>query len=81
MTPKLHQIVTYQANNDTIRAIVRRVHRDGTVTVEARHVLDRKGRAVGGYIGFRYRVRARDLRLVAATPFRQNVYLLHGDVP
>lgn len=56
-----HQHVTYRAPlvEVTISAIVRRVHRDGTVTVEARFVLDKDGNATGGYLNHRYRISAK----------------------
>jgi len=38
-----------------VSAVVRRQHRDGTVTVEARHVLDEHGKPDSGYLGYRYR--------------------------
>lgn len=48
-----------------VRAIVRTMHRDGTVTIEARHVLDKNGKPEGGYLGYRYRVGANLLRSAA----------------
>jgi len=56
MTVHKHQFVTYRVHNQTISAIVRRVHRDGTATVEARFVLDEEGNVTPGcYLGYRYR--------------------------
>lgn len=39
-----------------ILANVCRVHRDGTVTVEARFSLDFEGEITGTYLGYRYRL-------------------------
>lgn len=47
----------------TVEAIARTVHRDGTVTVEARHTLDAAGNRRGCYLGFRYRLDSADLTL------------------
>lgn len=60
-----HQFVTYDVRGRTISAIVRCAHRDGTVTVEARHELDERGRIHGCYIGHRFRYDANDLRAEA----------------
>lgn len=38
-----------------VSAVVRTRHRDNTVTVEARHVLDDNGKPQSGYLGYRYR--------------------------
>ena len=48
--------VTYETSSGKGRAIVRRVHRDGDYTVEARHYLDASGRELGAYLGFKFRV-------------------------
>lgn len=61
-----HQFVTYEVRGRTISAIVRAVHRDGTVTVEARHELDQSGNIRGCYLGYRYRYEANDLTAEAA---------------
>lgn len=50
--------VTYPVRGSAIRARVTRVHRDGTVTVEAQFYLDANGKEVPGYLGFKYRVPA-----------------------
>lgn len=49
--------VTYRPRHldFNVSAIVRHVHRDGTVTVEARHILDDNGEPEGGYLGYTYR--------------------------
>lgn len=52
---KRHDFVTYKARGMTISAIVRRAHRDGTCTVEARFVFDESGKSRPGYLGYRYR--------------------------
>ena len=54
------EIVTYEANGLLIEAIVRTLHRDGSVTVEARWVLPAR-RQGGGYLGYRYRMKTSDL--------------------
>lgn len=57
--------LTYVCNAGvTVTAIARRVHRDDTVTVEARHTLDETGKPRGCYLGFRYRLDAGDLTRV-----------------
>lgn len=55
------QFVTYKVRKQTVRAVVRVVHRNGEVTVEARHVL-RNGEPYGCYLGYRYRMVPADLR-------------------
>lgn len=65
MNLRKHQHVTYYAPaaNVQLSAIVRRVHTDATVTIEARHVLDdRGGIASPTYLGLRYRVPVEDLK-------------------
>lgn len=56
------QFVTYITNirhpYGRVRAIVRRAHKDGTVTIESCHALDANGQPHCGYLGFRYRVAA-----------------------
>lgn len=54
------QSVTYMVGAQTVRAIVRTRHLDGTVTVEAAHEL-RGGEPFGAYLGFRYRMDLNDL--------------------
>lgn len=49
-----------------VRAMVLTVHRDGTITIEARHALDEKGKIQGGYLGYRYRMKAENFTLEAA---------------
>jgi hypothetical protein len=49
-----------------IQATVRTVHRDGSVTVEARHVLRSDGKPHGAYLGYRYRMDPADLALEIA---------------
>jgi hypothetical protein len=41
-----------------VAAIVRRAHRDGTVTVEARFFVNSAGAREVGYLGYRYRYEA-----------------------
>lgn len=54
---KKGDFVTYRCAADgQVRAIVRTVHRDGSVTVEARHHLNREGNPDGGYLGYKYRL-------------------------
>lgn len=51
--------ITYspgQTGKVRVRGIVRRIHRDGTVTVEARFFLDPDGKDVPGYLGYTYRM-------------------------
>jgi hypothetical protein len=47
-----------------VEAVVRRLHRDGSATVEARFFVDPDGRRSGCYLGYRYRV---DTGLLAAS--------------
>ena len=47
-----------------VSAWVDRVHRDGTVTVTARHFLDEDGKPEGGWLGYSYRTKAEHLRKV-----------------
>lgn len=54
-------LVTYTVHEQTVKAIVRASHRDGSVTVEARHEL-RNGEPHGCYLGYRYRMDPRDLK-------------------
>jgi hypothetical protein len=49
-----------QGNGPVVRAIVRRVHRDGTVTVEAQWSVENEGR-FGCYLGYKYRFDAEHL--------------------
>jgi hypothetical protein len=55
------QMVTYRVRKSTVRAIVRTVHKNGMVTVEATHEL-RSGKPYGCYMGYRYRMHPTDLR-------------------
>lgn len=62
-----HQHVTYRAWEGVgapISAIVCRVHRDGTATIEACHFLKDDGSVYAGYLGDRYRLPQRRLRPV-----------------
>lgn len=61
---KKGQTVFYNTRGACYRARVERVHRDGTVSILA---LFQRGieRDLGGYLGFKYRMDARDLRFVA----------------
>lgn len=54
--------VFYTARADTVRAVVVRVHRDGSVTVEAKFAVDAAGKDRAGYLGFHYRPERADLR-------------------
>ncbi len=56
-------IVTYKVwwSKQRVNAIVRSVHRDGSVTVEARFMLDEKGEREGGYVGHKYRLYQNDV--------------------
>jgi hypothetical protein len=59
-TVQRHQFVTYKVRDLVFRAIVRRVHRDGTATVETRHEL-RNGEPYGCYMGYRCRISSTEL--------------------
>lgn len=48
-------LVKYKVRGRTYLAIIRTMHSDGTMTIEARHQLI-GGHAVGSYLGYRYRV-------------------------
>ncbi|NEV75484.1 hypothetical protein DYI24_00110 [Rhodopseudomonas sp. BR0C11] len=49
--------VSYKCGHgDRVSAIVKRRHRDGTATVEARFVMNQDGTERGCYLGFRYRL-------------------------
>lgn len=61
-----HQFVTYTVRKQVISAIVRVVHRDGTATIEARHILDDESNPSGSYLGFRYRMDISDLSEAAS---------------
>ncbi|WP_050400384.1 hypothetical protein [Bradyrhizobium embrapense] len=66
-TIKKRDHVTYVCSAGvTVTAIVRTAHRDGTATVEARHMLDSAGNIRGCYLGYRYRFDASDLTRVEA---------------
>jgi hypothetical protein len=54
-----HQFVTYRAwegVGQQVSAIVKRVHRDGTATIESRFFLREDGEIVPGYLGYRFRL-------------------------
>ena len=57
---KRGDLVTYRAITMTFSAIVRHVHRDGSITVEALHEL-RNGTPIGCYIGERVRLEAKEV--------------------
>ena len=57
--------VFYTARTDTVRAVVVRSHRDGSVTVEAKFAVDAAGKDKGTYLGFTYRMERADLRRAA----------------
>lgn len=59
-TPKKGDTVFYKTGADTVRASVKTVHRDGSVTVMALFY-HRDGKGVPGYLGFTYRMDADDL--------------------
>lgn len=44
-----------------VKALVDTVHRDGTVTVTARHVVDEDGEPEGAFLGYQYRIDAGEL--------------------
>lgn len=57
MKPKFRKgaFATYEvANGEKVLAVVRRAHRDGSVTVETRHRLNRDGEPCGCYLGYRF---------------------------
>lgn len=57
-----HDIITYTTSiGMRVQAIVRRMHRDGTVTIEERFVLH-GGKPVGTYLGHRRRIDQQRLR-------------------
>lgn len=54
-----HERVTYTLPCDrskNVVALIDRVHKDGTVTVNACYVLDQKGEREGGWLGYKYRI-------------------------
>ncbi|WBU27571.1 hypothetical protein OOZ54_12790 [Rhodopseudomonas palustris] len=56
--------VTYTCGHgDRVSAIVKRRHRDGTATVEARFVMNSDGTERGCYLGFRYRMNVSNLAM------------------
>lgn len=57
--------VTYKVwwSDWRVDAIVRSVHRDDSVTVEARFMLDVRGQRTGTYIGHRYRLHQNDVQV------------------
>lgn len=56
--------VFYTTGGATVRARVETVHRDGTATVQALFYF-REGKDAPGYLGFKYRMDANDLRTTA----------------
>lgn len=56
--------VFYSTGSADVRAKVVTLHRDGSVTVLAQFYV-RGGRDVPGYLGFKYRLDAADLRTTA----------------
>ena len=58
------QAVTYRVRKLAYGAVVRAVHRDGSVTIEATHQL-RGGKPYGCYLGYRYRLARSYLRVAA----------------
>ncbi len=57
------QHLTYRLSGfGRVSAIVRTVHRDGSVTVEARHQL-KDGEPVGPYLGYKYRMDSSKLQI------------------
>lgn len=56
-----------RGNGCKVEAIVRRTHRDGSVTVEARFFVNAAGAREGGYLGYRYRYQASDIEPLSAT--------------
>lgn len=58
------ETVFYSNDNVTVRARVKTMHRDGSVTVEALF-FHCDGKDVPGYLGYCYRVDAGALRLAA----------------
>ena len=59
---KKRGIVIYSIRSSDVRAQVQTVHRDRTVTVKALFYLSADGKAIPGYLGFKYRMAASDLR-------------------
>ena len=54
-----HERVTYTLPFDrskNVVALIDRVHKDGTVTVNACYVLDKMGQREGGWLGYKYRI-------------------------
>lgn len=62
---KRNEWVTYTSGRYTYKAIVRTVHKDGTMTVEAFYPIDESGKAAGAFIGYKLRLDRRDLRSMA----------------
>lgn len=64
---KVHQFergqhVTYKAaSGSMVEAIIRRIHRDGSYTVESRFLRTADGDRVPGYLGFKCRMYGRGL--------------------
>lgn len=60
---QIGSFVTYRAAcGPLVEGIIRRDHRDGFYTVEARHVLGEAGERKPGYLGFRYLFPAHELQ-------------------
>lgn len=58
--------VFYTTNSATVRASVQTIHRDDSVTVEAKFFHDPlTGKDLPGYLGFKLRLNAEDLRATA----------------
>ena len=56
------EFVKYQAGGQTVKAVIKTRHTDGTVTVEAQHFLNEEGRIMQPYLGFKYRLPMSALR-------------------
>lgn len=61
-TFKRHDTVCYGTGDSKVRAMVTRVHRDGSVTVQARFFVRPDGTDLPGFLGYKYRMDAGDLR-------------------
>lgn len=56
--------VYYNVPGGTVSAVVRTIHRDGSVTVEAFHFV-KDGKPQGGFLGYKYRMDRAALRATA----------------